>query len=85
MGALKGFFDVSNPVTRAVVVYLAIIGFMLIKRPRSMFNLEIDPETGKEQLVTRKFGLGQDKTLFSFHIVSLIIAIVVFFTSVSVE
>ena len=68
-----------GPVSTAIIAYLFVILLILLRRPNALFIR--NPVTGESRL--RKFGIGHNETLFSFHLITIILAIVTFFTSIS--
>ena len=68
-------FLISECVRNALVVYILAVLLMYLYKPKLMFT-----ESGER----KKYGLGPGKTLFSFEVCCLLLAVLVFFITVSI-
>jgi len=63
-------FDPSSPVFNAIIFYILIISIILLLKPSFMY----DEKTNK----FKSFGCNDDQTIFSFPVISIIIAIILY-------
>ena len=62
-------FEVRNGVKYLIIIYLGISMMIWYYKPNIIFNNKN----------TKKFGTGYKKTIFSYHIVLIFLAIVLFY------
>lgn len=62
-------FDVRNEIKYVVIIYLAISISLWYYKPKLIFN----------EQKTKRFGTGYKKTVFSYHIVLIFLAIILFY------
>ncbi len=62
-------FEVRNGVKYLIILYLIISILIWYYKPKIIFNDE----------KTKKFGTGYKKTVFSYHIVLIFLAIILFY------
>ena len=60
---------IEQPTQSAILLYISATGFLLLKKPRFMFN---------EDRSIKRFGLGPKETFFNFHITLIVMAIFLF-------
>ena len=73
------------PIQNSILVYLVIMIIIFIVKPNSLF-IKKDKSTFSNKCILRPFGCGKDKTMFTIHLTSICLAIVLyFFTSLYVS
>lgn len=66
---------INECVKNALIVYIGIVFLIYLNKPKLMF---------KEDGELKKYGLGRDKTLFSFPVCCITLAIITFFATASI-
>lgn len=72
-----GLFDPYSPALNAVIIYIILIIILVLAKPNFIYNY-------KEQKF-REFGNGYDQTYFTLPVVSIILAILLYYIFVFVE
>ena len=62
-------FEVRNGIKYLILIYLAISILIWYYKPKMIFN----------EKSTKNFGTGYNKTVFSYHIVLIFLALILFY------
>ena len=62
-------FEFRNGINIVVLIYVALFFTLYYYRPKIMFNGD----------KIKEFGVGQNKTVFNFHVVTLISGLLIFY------
>jgi len=60
-------------ITNTFYIYVTVIIAIYITKPQFLFY------TNQKKCLFKKFGCGQNKTIFSIHIISIFLAIITYF------
>ena len=64
----------NSSLLNSFYIYLIIMVSIYIIKPEFLFY-----QTQNDKCLFRKFGCGKNKTIFSIHIISIILAIIIYF------
>lgn len=67
---MSSFFDICNPLYSAIIVYIILIVFIVIIKPKFMYD-----DKAKK---FKPFGSGTNETLLSFPVVAIISAVIIY-------